>query len=137
MGEASLVADTPAVVIVVSFHGFCQSRPSWGLQSRRLLLQPKKSYAAVGLVAVASKMEIVFLGERDVVADVPAGLLEVKALGTSSGVQWVLRVCSCQSQHTGGVHLTRKMKWRVKAVGSPARSWQYPQTVAVAKSKPS
>ena len=62
MGEASLVADTPAVVIVVSFQEFCQSRPSWGLQSRRLLLQPKKSYAAVGLVAVASKMEIVFFG---------------------------------------------------------------------------
>ena len=70
--EASLVADTPVVLIVVVFRGFFQSMPSWGLPFRvlsdpivlrRLLRQPKKSYAEFELVAVEPKMEIVLLGE--------------------------------------------------------------------------
>ena len=62
-------------------------------------------------MAVAPKMEVLLLAERNMVTEVPAGLHEVKALVTSSEVQRVLNGKPCHSRYTGGVHLTRKMKW--------------------------
>ena len=79
----------------------------------------------------------VLVDERKAVAVAPAGLFGWKALVMSSGVQWALRVSFCHSQCIGDVHLTMRMKWRVKAVGSPAHSLLSTQTVAVGSPGPS
>ena len=56
---------------------------------------------------------------------------------TSLVVQQESRASLYHSQYGGGVHLRKRMKWRVKAVGSPVRSLLCPQTVAVGRIEPS
>ena len=68
----------------------------------------------------------------------PVGLLEGAALVTSLVVQQEPRVNSCHFQYTGGVHLKRRMRRQVRAVGStapnfvcPAEDWAIVNRVGV------
>ena len=66
----------------------------------------------------------------------PVGLLEGVALVTSfvgTEDEQEPRVNSCHFRYTGGVHLKRRMRWRLMAVGLPAHNFLCPQTVAVVR----